>query len=69
MYCIDNGAIAFMFSGGSSYGLTIHPIDTKHYFLAISVHLCSTSLKDATWTIMIYYLKMYMISVKLFFII
>ncbi len=29
MYCIDTGAIAFMFNGGSSCGSTIHPIDTK----------------------------------------
>ena len=29
MYCIDTGAIAFMFNGGSFCGLTIHPIDTK----------------------------------------
>ncbi len=29
MYCIDTEVIAFMFSGGSSCGSTIHPIDTK----------------------------------------
>ncbi len=29
MYCIDTGAIAFMFSGGSSCASTIHPIDFK----------------------------------------
>ncbi len=29
MYCIDTGAIAFMFNGGSSCALTIHPIDTE----------------------------------------
>ncbi len=29
MYCIDTGAIAFMFNGGSSCGPTIHLIDTK----------------------------------------
>ena len=29
MYCIDIGAMAFMFNGGSSCGSTIHPIDTK----------------------------------------
>ncbi len=28
-YCIDTGAIAFMFNGGSSCGSTIHPIDTR----------------------------------------
>ncbi len=29
MYCIDTGAIAFMFNGGSSRDSTIHRIDTK----------------------------------------
>ena len=28
MYCIDTEALVFMFSGGSSYGFTIHPIFT-----------------------------------------
>ncbi len=27
--CIDTGAIAFMFNGGSSCASTIHPIDTR----------------------------------------
>ncbi len=29
MYCIDTEAIVFMFNGGSSHGLTIHPIFTR----------------------------------------
>ena len=29
MYCMDTGAIVFMFDGGSSYGPATHPIDTK----------------------------------------
>ncbi len=36
MYCIDTGAIAFMFNGGSYCGSTIHPIDTK----ICEVYLC-----------------------------
>ncbi len=29
MYCIDTGAIPFMFDGGSSCASTIHPIDPR----------------------------------------
>ena len=56
MYCIDTGAIAFMFNGGSSCGSTIHPVDTKlcteHCFLAPWVYLCSTSLNYAQMSLL-----------------
>ncbi len=47
MYCIDTGAIAFMFNGGSFCTSTMnHDMYMHLCFLAPQVYLCSTSLNS-----------------------